>query len=222
MEGAGEEIPRRRDLGGAPSAYEPGTTYSYAPGSWYKYLYKNHGNSTLKKSLQEYNNSYRGVYATHRFSYKNMYYKDTSPISIEIPVYQYPLVFGSIFDPNNEKGLNKSMPSLKGNSRTNQEWSTKMWYMFTREKSNYYPNSEMIESSSFDRYSPQEAMERIASITFSAYRVNAFNLETMNYDCIDLSESYKKNVLERTFNRSDNDWPLKSWKKDYELNNTAE
>ena len=94
--------------------------------------------------------------------------------------------------------------------------------MFTREKSNYYPNSEMIESSSFDRYSPQEAMERIASITFSAYRVNAFNTETMNYDCIDLSESYKKNVLERTFNRSDNDWPLKSWKKDYELNNTAE
>ena len=222
VEGAGEELIRRRDLTGAPTAFEHGTTYSFHPGAWYLYLYKEGSNSTLKKSLQDYNNMFRGVYTTHRFSYKDMYNKATSPITIEIPVYQYPLVFGSIFDPNNEKGLNKSMPSLKGNSRTNQEWSTKMWYMFTRENSNYYPNSEIIQSSSFDRYSPQEAMERIASITFSAYRVNAFNTETMNYDCIDLSESYKKNVLERTFNSSDKDWPLKSWKKDYELNNTSE
>jgi len=197
------------------------TYYRYNSPDWYWGFHKQHSEGDLKKAMQWYNNIHRGIYYVNTVSYKDYYGKDIEVASMMVPYYQIPLMTGSQYGPGDIKGLTRAVPSLKNTYRANQRLSTQLLYLWNRDaKTNYthdrdkYLHPEWVDYN-YVRYNPDDAIQRIKSIRMGVYRVNAFNTETMNYDCLllrpDRYSSTEYQVYQST-NTSSN-WLFRNWRK---------
>ncbi len=187
----------------------------YALNSAVFLLHKGNGSeSKLKKAMQTFNNTYRGLYFVQDFAYPMANNRHSDPITLQVPMYQFPLVIGSQYSLDNSKGLNKSVPSLKGSLRAHsQQWATKWLYMYMRGYKGLYWKEDYLAGVDYARFKATEAIKRIKELRLYVYRVNAFNLKTMTYDCLLLRpDRYMSKDEQYVQSRStDSTWLLKGW-----------
>ncbi|MBQ9357777.1 MAG: hypothetical protein IJT98_10890 [Prevotella sp.] len=184
---------------------------------WYYWFHKKQSNdSPLCSALKDWNNTYRGLYLVHELSYTLPDGETSEPVTVQIPMYQFPLLVGSQYSPSNAKGWNHSVPSLSNSERTNQEWSTKWLHMYQRSSSDNYWTPSWVKGTNFSSYSAQDALRRINSLSLTVYRVNAFDINTMTYDCLSLFPGQSTEM--QVWNPTGISVPFNSWKSDYKWN----
>ena len=203
---------------GVPSAVDENNTnrggaFPRWVGTLYRGMYGGN-DGCIKRVLQEWNNYFRGTYNVCDFTYKNHHYEDVH-VTAQIPMYQYPLMAGSQFSKDDSKGLTKAMPSLAGTLRANQNAATLVLYEFMRKDKLHYIDEDLIDrlvKAKLSKYSPAEALNRISTLSYKAYRVNAFDIKNMTYDCLKLRERYadKEEWGEQSTNGTST-WILKDW-----------
>ncbi|MBR1791114.1 MAG: hypothetical protein IJ754_05110 [Bacteroidaceae bacterium] len=181
---------------GYAECHNGNTFYTYLSPSWYWGFHKKHSEGDMKKAMKWFNGYYRGLYYLNTVTYKDYYDNDIEAATLQVPYYQIPLVTGSQYSPDNNKGLASAVPSLKNSLRANQHLSTQMLYLYNRDKVDYkddrnkYFKPDYVHYGS-QRYSAEEALKRIKSLNMSVYRVNAFDIQNMTYDCLKLRERYQ-------------------------------
>lgn len=168
---------------------------------------------TFKETLQNLNNIHRSVYKSVTYSRMNLIGKDyfmaysRDTVSIRIPWYQFPLVFGGTFNHGNKDtkyfALHESVPSLDkdGNNRKHMNESTQMFFrMAGGGTANYTNNSNYTgisnvwitwfsntgkgsngKSWNLETFDARKALKHIKQVDYTIYRVNSYDWDTGLY-----------------------------------------
>lgn len=214
-------------------------SFLFSVPAWHK-MYLEESNSDFKADMQCYNILYTGVYRSVGYSRPNgEYYPRTQgsskwsetardTVMIQVPMYQFPLVFGGTFNHggNTKKfALHESMPSITGSSRVHQDISSKMffravggaiWQKFADQTFRLLSWDDVGIGTNGVKHNVEvfdaaKALEHVKKVQVLCYRVNAYNYNTglFTYD-----EAAKNNVNGVFTSWEDYPFKNKNWKND--------
>ena len=202
-----------------PNAYLGGKNTTSLQ-SWYFLICSDKNDKYIKQSLQQFNNTYRGIYMNASWGWREHGYSGPRyrESEIQIPMYQFPLVFGAQF-PNNDshkwKTLHKSVVGLSSNDRRHQEISRMMFCRLTNSgKGNGWNYGGKTYTK--DSFQAGVGLNHITSIEFEQYRVNSFDMKTQTYDCYQMGNNGQP-VEPIILNN-----PFKNWVNSYNIDNLKE
>lgn len=149
----------------------------------------------MKSDMQSFHLFRTGLYKTVSYSWRNGTSRDT--ISVQIPYYQFPLIYGACFKhayPTTDFTLYKSMSSLSSNDRKYDALSNKLFFRFVggstitpvsggNYRISYSDSATGVDNSSVkrERFDALKALQKVKKVTYQVYRVDAYNYETGQY-----------------------------------------
>lgn len=194
-----------------------------SPPAWqatYNLYANNDRQLDFEKAMQKINNLHRSVYKSISYSHANWissngssaYNRDT--VSIRIPWYQFPLVFGGTFPRINMPTykteyfrLEKSVPSINtsGNKRADYKESQKMFFRMAGgadvklggEVTSWYNSGKGLfssESWNLETFNAKKALKHIKKVDYTIYRVDSYNWDTGLYTITDVGSDNEERV----------------------------
>jgi len=190
--------------------------------NWYLTFCWEQNDNFVKEALQQFNNDHRGLYKSYRWGWwsdnsnsrNDRYYSN----EVQVPYYQFPLVFGAQF-PNNDshkwKTPHKSVAGFGSSDRRHQDISRTMFCRLFGSGigSMFNYGGKTIPRENFDG---NAALRHVTEIEYDQYRVNAYDISSQSYDCYELGSSPSPIITTTLYN------PFKDWSRATDVKHLVE
>lgn len=180
--------------------------WTECPGTW-QAAYDKFGYKTVRNTMQNFNNRHRSVYKSLIYSRPNnsgIAGQERDSVSVQIPWYQLPLVFGATFNHGGNTKyftLEESVPTINkdGNNRHHRQYSSQMFFRMAGGATitDYSEDGDkyIVKKISFsetgkgsngvsqtrEEFWATDALKHITQVDYTIYRVNAYDFDNGYY-----------------------------------------